>query len=118
MRKEREILHRRAENRTSRSRVQPIVLAIRMRRKDHLATEILVEVISSATDRSDINGGVVDARRLQLPMCPEIRISRKHIEPRRVNAHGSGGAGGLRTQTCYSKADCACSQYEPANTTK
>src|SRR6185312_16402859 len=54
MRKQGEVLHRSAEDRAGRRSVDIVVLAIRMRREDHLRTNIFVEVVRTTTDRTVI----------------------------------------------------------------
>ncbi len=52
-------------------------------------------------------------------MRSKIGIAHENVDARRVRPHRGGSAGcGLRTQARDSKADCTCSQSEPANMTK
>ena len=98
--------------------VQAVVLAVRMRRVDNLAADVLVEVVRSAANRAHINRRIGDAGGLQLSMGSKVRVPHKYIDARRVDPHWGGCAGSLRTQTSNSKADCTCSQHEPAKIAK
>src|ERR1700722_15771000 len=89
-----------------------------MRREDTLSAYVLIEVVGPTADRALIDRGVIYPRRHNLSVGPKIRVPKKDIDSRRVKPHRGGCAGCLRTQTCNSKTDCTCSQYEPAYITK
>ncbi len=67
MGKQREILHRRAEDRTGGRAIQAVVLSVRMSDEVDLATEILIEVVGTAADRTQIDRAVVDTQGFSWP---------------------------------------------------
>src|SRR5580704_9218648 len=89
-----------------------------MRGEDNLAADVLVEVVGPTPDCTIIDRGVVNPSGFHISVGSKIRVPHKYVDSRRVKPHRGGCAGCLCTQTCYSKTDCTCSQYEPAYITK
>src|ERR1700735_3909114 len=111
--KEREVLHRRTEDRTSGVAEETVVDAAVMGRHDEFAAYILIEVISDTSHCTYIDRRVTDIRGLILSMGSKVGVPQKYIHSRRVKPHRGGCAGSLRAQICDSKTDCTGSQCEP-----
>jgi hypothetical protein len=114
-----EVLHRGAHDQTAAATEQTIILAGGAGDALDLGTDILIEKIGSGTGGSRVDRGIRNSRGLHLAMRAKVIEPEKNVDSGRVRPHRGGGLGrSLRTQARDSKADCACSQSEPANTTK
>ncbi len=86
VRKEREVLHRCAEDRTGRQRVKTIVglpavsTETVMADINNLTANILIEVVGAGTDHTHIDRRVRNICRLNLSVGTEVRVSRKEID--------------------------------------
>ncbi len=93
VREDGEVLHRRAEDRTTGDRRHAIVLAIRMVGVDTLKADIFAEVIRATANCAEVNRRVCNAGRLQLPVRTVVRETCENVHAGRVQLRWSGCAG-------------------------